>query len=269
MKPAGSDPAFIEAAYDAKSKHHDLIVIELPLVLQPEGSSSLARPAQETESFLFRLLNFGEFDSFSKLVQFGDITDLVLKACLIYPTDPWDQNKIQFVETGFFEEAAMMLIEASGFESKDGMFGHLGEGRMLSSSIYGAAQMYICKAFPSISPRDIYNMSMAEMFKYIAMSEQMLTTDGRPVEFPLREFFKPAKRPETGHVPKDFSKLPVLTEQQVASMRTAGTTERPVQPTLEDRAIRRTEARRKKMDELAVNRNQESRTEPIVREFKR
>lgn len=265
MTNAGPDPAFVEAAYNAKKQHNELLIIELPLMHAREEPPSV--DIKQTGVFLFKLMSFGEFDTFSKLIRLGDIADLVIKNCLVYPADPWENNEIQRVEPGFFEEAATVLVEASGFEHKDGMFEMLGVGRMMSNSIYGAAQMFICKAFPGFTPRDISLMSMPEMFRYLAMSEQLLAANGSPTEFPLREFFKPPRRrPEQNHIPKDFSKLPVYTAEQLESMRAANAMEASVQAIREKRAAdldpetkasKAVEIRRKKIQSIAESRRQD------------
>lgn len=269
MNSSGTNPALVEAAFEAKQQHHELLVMELPLMPERSGPPSTTRPVAPMGDFIFRLLTFSEFDTFSKIAQLGDVSDIVVKAALVYPSEPWDKNLIQNVEPGFFEEAASIIVEASGFESKHGMFENLNTGRSLSNTIYGAAQMFICKAFSAISPRDIGMMTMPEMFRYLAMSEQMLAVEGRPTEFPIREFFKANKtRTERGYIPKDFSRLRVLTDDQAEAMKASGRMEaisnaiadrRALDQNPEAKAARSVEIRRRKMAEIAARREMDAR----------
>lgn len=268
MNAGGAPPEFVEAAFEAKQAHRELLMVELPLTCDVTESPSAARPAAEGD-FIFRLLTFSEFDTFSKIARLGDVSDLVVRTTLLYPREPWDKNPIQRVEAGFFEEVAGMIIDSSGFENKKGMFAGLGEGRTLSNTIYGAAQMFICKAFPGVTPELIGRMTMPEMFRYLAMSEQMLSVEGKPTEFPLREFFSTRqRRQEAGYIPKDFSRLKVLTEEQAEAMKATGRLEAVAAAIAdkkrdsanpEEKAVRAVEVRRRKMAEIAAKREADQR----------
>lgn len=287
MTSGGVSPALLEAAYEAKQHDQELILMELPMLQYVgEGPPSAARPAASTGDFLFRLLTFGEFDTFSKLAQFGDVAELVLKATVIFPVVKWEEHPLQYVETGLYEEAAALVIETSGFETKSAMFSNLNQGRQLSNTIYGAAQMFICKAFPGLDPRSLSRMSMPEMFRYLAMSEQMLAQDGHPTEFPLREFFSERHRIKKGpfDVPKDFTQLETLSDAQlnaiksgdrIAAVAKAVEDRRRLAKDPEARANRSVEIRRRKMDELARSRARDQlaaeqmSSEEIAREIRR
>lgn len=290
MTPGGANPALLEAAYEAKQRDQELLLMELPMLQQcaGEGPSSATRPVVRTGDFLFRLLTFGEFDTFSKLAQFGDVAELVLRTSIVWPKEDWEKHPLNLVEAGLYEEVASLVIEASGFETKDAMFAHLNTGRQLANTIYGAAHMFICKAFPGVDPRTLTRMTMPEMFRYLAMSEQMLAQEGRPTEFPLREFFSKKNRVHKGpfDVPgaDKWSQLPVYSEGQLNSMK-AGDRAAAVARAIEDRrtlakdpearAQRSVDIRRRKMDELAASRARdqamadEMGVEEIVREIRR
>lgn len=273
MPSGGATPALLEAAYEAKQQSQELLLVELPMLQYAgEGPPSTTRPVvARTGDFLFRLLTFSEFDTFSKLAQFGDVAELVLKATMVYPKiGTWEEHPIQSVETGAYEEVAALVIDTSGFESKQQMVSNLNMGRQLSNTIYGAAQMFICKAFPGLDPRDLGRMPMPEMFRYLAMSEQMLAQEGRPTEFPLREFFGSKTRQKKGpfDVPTidQFSKLPTLTDAQInrlkagdraAAVKRAVQERRELSKNPEARANRSAEIRRRKMDQIAESRRRD------------
>jgi len=288
MPAGGVSPALLEAAYEAKQHDQELLLMELPMLEYAGGGpSSTTRPVAKTGDFLFRLLTFGEFDTFSKLAQFGDVAELVLKTTVVFPKAPWEDHSLQFVETGVYEEAAALVIESSGFETKSAMFSNLNQGRQLSNTIYGAAQMFICKAFPGLNPRSLSRMSMPEMFRYLAMSEQMLAQEGRPTEFPLREFFSEKNsRPKKGpfDVPTDFKKLEILSDAQLNTIKSGDRVvavakaiedRRSLSQNPEARANRSVEIRRRKMEEIARSRAADDlkasqlSPEEIVREIRR
>lgn len=290
MSSGGVSPALLEAAYDAKQRDEELLLMELPILQQcaGEGPPSATRPVASTGDFLFRLLTFGEFDTFSKLAKFGDVAELVLKATVVFPKAPWEEHPLNLVEAGVYEEAAALIIETSGFEAKSAMFANLNLGRQLSNTIYGAAHMFICKAFPGMDPRSLSRMSMPEMFRFLAMSEQMLAVEGKPTEFPLRGFFSGKHRVQGGpfDVPgaDRWSRLPTYSEMQLDAMKAgdraaavarANEDRRALAKDPEARANRSVEIRRRKMEELARSRALDQAkvdtvtSEELAREFRR
>src|SRR5688572_32937077 len=103
MTSGGATPALLEAAYEAKQQSQELLLMELPILQYAgEGPPSATRPVvAKMGDFLFRLLTFSEFDTFSKLAQFGDVAELVLKMTLVYPkVSSWELSPLHDVESG-------------------------------------------------------------------------------------------------------------------------------------------------------------------------
>jgi hypothetical protein len=250
-----ADPALIRAAHEARRDNHDLLLVELPF----------ADPTKGTGYFLFRGMGYAEFDAFAKDAQLGDITDILVEEFLLWPKTPeWEKNPIHEVEAGSFEETAVMLVKLSGFDEKRSLLEAQAAGRALASSPFSAAQMFICKAFPGMKPAEVARLGVQETFRLIGMAEQMLSQNGEPLQFPLRDFFNDGrKQRSTSQIPKDFSRLPVLTPDQIMELQGEARLD-AVRETIrrrreanvdpDNRSRRMMEARRRKMDELAMRR---------------
>jgi hypothetical protein len=250
-----ADPALVRAAHEARRKNYELSLVELPY----------ANPEKGVGQFLFRSMSYGEFDAFSKDAQLGDITDMLLEELLLFPkTEVWEKNPIHDVDPGTFEEAAVYLVKVSGFDEKKSLLEAQGFGRSMASTPFSAAQMFICKAFPGVTPLEVSRMPILETFRLLGMAEHILGKDGEPLQFPLREFFNDTRR-NSSRAPLDFSRLPIYTPEQMVEMegdaRAAAVADtirrrRALNADPEARAARAIEIRRQKMAEIYKRRSE-------------
>jgi len=217
-----ASPDFVRAVHTARQDGHTLYIFDLPLAeLGGIDAEHISEPGYGR--FVFRALSFTEFDHFSASAQIGDITDMLIQQTLMYPVfDEWDKNPINKVTNGSYEETANTIIEMSGFESAEGLLSAQAIGRTQASSVFGASQMFICRAFPGMRPDIVANMGVVDIFRMVGMAEHMLSQEGEPAEFPLAEFLNPTpKRGPKNDVPtwKSWDDLPVYDDRQLAAFR--------------------------------------------------
>lgn len=248
-----ADPGLVRAAHEARRANHEISIVELPY----------ADPAKGVGSFLFRSMNYLEFDAFAKDAQLGDITDILIEELLLYPrTGKWEENPINDVEAGAYEEVAVFLVRTSGFDEKQSLLDAQAHGRQMASTPFAAAQMFVCKAFPGLTPHDVGRMPILETFRLVGMAEHLLGKDGDPLQFPLRDFFNQGRK--TGsRAPVDFSRLPVYSQRQLSEMQGDARAEavadtirrrRELEADPKAKAARSIELRRQKMAEIAHQR---------------
>lgn len=248
-----SDPGLLRAAHDARRANHEITLVELPF----------SNPVKGVGRFLFRAMNYLEFDAYAKDAQLGDITDILMEEMLLYPrTEKWEENPIHEVEAGQYEEMAVLLVKGSGFDEKRSLLEAQGHGRSMASTPFSAAQMFICKAFPGMSPAEVARLPVLETFRLVGMAEHMLGSDGQPLQFPLRDFFGDQK-PKGARAPLDFSRLPVYSQRQLNEMQGDARAEfvadairkrREVERDPEAKARRGLEIRRNRMAQIAEQR---------------
>jgi hypothetical protein len=279
MKPGGAptpfhsasqlDPKLLSAALEARRSGSGVFVVELPY----------GEPEKDTYgNFVFRSLTMEEFEAFAHLATMGDMTENVLQNTIVWPAvEDWDDHPIHQVMPGAYEELATFLVDASGYENQDGIKEARNAGRAAANNVFSAAHMFICRAFPGLTPADCRKMEIVDLFKHVAMAEQMLSSPEEPMQFPLAELLGERQVRRTSSLP-DFEKLPVLTKAEVDMMKrnnrqelTAEVSRRQaeVRSNPQAAAAQREAAIREKRQRLAMERAEQDESRSLAREYGR
>ena len=101
-----------------------------------------------------------------------DLNDLICKWCIVYANPTIDER----VPAALPDIVAQRIIEASGFNDQDNFVVLLNEAREATSTVEVGIEIFICKAFPGIKPRDVQNMTIYEQMEMLARAEIALGT---------------------------------------------------------------------------------------------
>lgn len=137
--------------------------------------------------------------------------------------DPVEAVRILILTNSFgYEDAALDLMKAgideficsaistvSGFASEESLAEGVEYGRKYASSLEAAITMYICKAFPKLTPEDVDAMTLETQMRYVAMAEQML---GR--EVPYMDYLHPKPTKKKSVVPDHVLREPPMQDYQ-------------------------------------------------------
>lgn len=186
-----------------RKRHPDIYLVESRL---PETRDMPGGPIY----LIFRPLTHAEFENFSQSASSGDVTDEVVRAALLWPrTSKWSENPVRRILPGTFESLASLVVDLSGFQDPKAYKEGMQYGIDQSMTISSAVEIFICKAFPSYTPRDVADMDMMQQVTLLGQAQHILGID-----FPMKEFFKPPKPPRDASK-IDWDRLPTLTAGQI------------------------------------------------------
>jgi len=90
---------------------------------------------------------------------------------------------------GIDEYICKAVSDISGFSSMGSLVTSLDKYRKMAQTLESAVTIYICKAFPSLTPEDVDNMTMEDQIRYVTLAELLLSK-----ELPFADFFSPKKK---------------------------------------------------------------------------
>jgi len=101
--------------------------------------------------------------------------EFVVKIAVLcaYDTSSNSFTPIDDLPIGLFEDAYTIITENSGYGELDSLVENINFFRSVSTQPHVQAMAFICKAFNGYTPRDIENMSVAELAKNIVLAEQI------------------------------------------------------------------------------------------------
>lgn len=221
-------PNLLEAVRRYRGKYRHLFASRLSLVKpvkrklrDAEGHVTKKHVEITSIDVLFRALSASEFESYAKLAEFGDVTESIVRDAVLYPQTrkAWLKHPLQMVSPGHFEGLRDRIIEVSGYGDEDAFRAGISLGRQEANQLYAIAEAFICKAFPSYDPISVHNLAWLDQARLLAAAEVVLGQ-----EFPLKEILNPKPEQATSRIP-DASELPVLTPNQIDSMRSGSRTD--------------------------------------------
>lgn len=270
LAPAALPQELMVEAIEARRHGYGVFVVELPWGSPDDESGTWG-------SFLVRTLTMEEFESFASLAVMGEVSETVLRSTVLYPkVEDWDEHPIHDVVPGSYEELAGFIVDSSGYENREGIKHARAAGRHMASNVFSAAHMFICRAFPAMTPQACRKMDMVELFRYVAMAEEMMSTPDQPVQFPLAEMMGDRQAKKQSRMP-DIESLPVLTDGQVQTMKEehriafaqeTARRQRDLQANPDAAAARREAVVMRKRMEIANQRAAEEESEALRREAK-
>ena len=127
--------------------------------------------------------------------EFNSFTDNFLRhpICAVnYLIDTvviYKQYSLDTYLAGIDEYICKAVSDISGFSSMNSLVGSLDKYRKMAQTLESAVTIYICKAFPSLTPEDVDNMTMEDQIRYVTLAEHLI---GK--ELPFSDFFAPKKK---------------------------------------------------------------------------
>lgn len=216
------NPRLLEAVRRARKTYRHLFASRIPLVKpikrklrDAEGRVTKKHVELTSVDILFRALSASEFDSYSNLAQYGDVTESIVRDAVLYPQTKktWLKHPLQMTSPGHFEGLRDRIIEVSGYGDEQALKAGINIGRQESNDIYAVIETFICKAFPKYDPITVHNLPWLDQVKLLGAAEVLLGT-----EFPLKEILNPKPAEKTSKLP-NFDELPVFSEQQLDEIR--------------------------------------------------
>lgn len=101
----------------------------------------------------------------------------------------YKQYKLDTYLAGIDEYICKVVSDISGFSSMGSLVSSLDKYRKMAQTLESAVTLYICKAFPSLTPEDVDNMTMEDQMRYVTLAEHLV---GK--ELPFADFFSPKKK---------------------------------------------------------------------------
>jgi hypothetical protein len=105
-----------------------------------------------------------------------DQSDVLLSLALLHP----DMSKLDLWLAGSVVAIVDSIIEVSGWSNVNALVETMKVARVQAMSLEGLVITYICKAFPSITPNDVSDMSLLEQCDLLAKAEVILQA---PIDF--------------------------------------------------------------------------------------
>lgn len=134
----------------------------------------------------------------------GDQEDKVVSKCLVYPPN-LEHEYLAGLDSYIFKA----VLKISGFNTQEQLIIGINNGRSQAATLESCITLFICKAFPSISPIDVDNMDFEEIAKYASMAELSL---GK--EIPYDQFLNPEKYKKKKKISKDDGRERLIARRQ-------------------------------------------------------
>jgi len=161
------DPRLRQVLPKLRKKHRDLYWIDINNTYGYEVKHLLVRP-----------LTRREFMQVQQDVELGcDPTEIILSECIIWPEYDWENiitNKFYDLPCRVFDQLADCIVEVSGFASNEHIAETFVQARKAANSLDGMLAIVICKAFSSITPKMLDDMTMWDISRLFAMAETTL-----------------------------------------------------------------------------------------------
>lgn len=151
-----------------RRKHKSLYLIDL----------SGAPGEHEVMNVLFRPLTRREHALAEQDVACGtDPVDEIMRAAVLWPQVNWDEdNVLDELLYGVYEQIAEAIIDISGFNSNEGIFSAIMESRNGLGNIDAVMTTAICSAF-SMKPKEIDDLDLWDISRLFAMAETTSEAD--------------------------------------------------------------------------------------------
>lgn len=199
---------------EAKLKYNTLYLIDTSYFSGVASSYMVIRPLTRREFNLYIPLLDKEPD---------EIIPTILDKCVIYP----DKIPDHYL-AGIDSSICRAIVNVSGFLKEEDLAKAVIEYRGYAASLEARLTMYICKAFPSISPDQVDNMDFQEIIKLASLAEQMIGN-----EIPYNDFLNP-KKPKKKRKPSERNILPPPKQGQESFQSTQEVTESNITVTKEN-----------------------------------
>jgi hypothetical protein len=147
---------------------------------------------------LLRAMTRSEFNLFSEMF----LIDPVAAVNYVIKNNVYGLDFPDLYLAGIDEYICAAISKISGFSSADSLVEGVEYGRANAKTLESAITMYICKAFPSLSPSDVDNMTLNQQMKYVSMAEIMIGQ-----ELPYEDFLNP-KKPKASKPPRHIMEPP-------------------------------------------------------------
>lgn len=158
---------------------------EALIALKTEGFRSIYYLEVEGLELLFRPLTFIENETINDLERYMDgasINDAIVKMVTMYSSAP--NGIAQWVsecsKAFVIDHIAQMVLDVSGYQSKDRFIEILNEKRSKAHEIQSLIEIYICTAFKNITIAEIRNMTLEDQLEFFAKAEEAI---GKPIDF--------------------------------------------------------------------------------------
>lgn len=137
--------------------------------------------------YLYRPLTKEEFLLLLSLKDiFGmDDEDIILDKCLLYP----EKGELDNILAGEVSYVIESIVKTSGFADADNIEHDIDKARNQVGILDNQIVMFICKAFPQLTPKDIGKFTYEQMLYHLALSEQIIDATlkiekgGSPIDF--------------------------------------------------------------------------------------
>ena len=104
-----------------------------------------------------------------------DLNELICDWCVLF-SEPNIRHHDQ-IPAALPDVIAQCIIETSGFDSKENFTTLLAQSRTSATSVEAGIEIFICKAFPGISPWDVQNMNLYQQMEMLGKAEVALGTE--------------------------------------------------------------------------------------------
>lgn len=165
--------------FDLQRIHKEIYLLDISFFTKELGSCVAIRP-----------LTRSEFNLYKDISDYHTIRDIV-NLCSTFLCEINDHTL-----AGVDYAIAKAIVTISGYNNKDSLVDKINHNRSYSKTLEGSITIFICKAFPSLTPIEIDNMNLSDQMKLLCMAEQLLCK-----EFPFEFFIK--DRLEPSGIPKE------------------------------------------------------------------